>query len=68
MAYTKIPIRRGFYEVQPFFELCQKFDAVICGGYARYCCSPLPTAKVVLAGDVDMFPKTEEATELLLSA
>jgi len=61
MTYKKIPIRRGFYEVQSLFEICEKHHASICGGYARYCCSPLPTPKVVIAGDADMFPQTEQA-------
>jgi len=68
MPYKKIPIRRGFYEIKSLFEICQKAGATICGGYARFCCSPLPTQKVVIPGDVDMFPHTEEATEKVLAA
>ena len=63
MGYKTVNIKRGFYEISEFFKICQENDAVICGGYARYCVSPLPTAKVVPAGDVDIFPRTEDATE-----
>lgn len=60
-----LPIRRGFFEVSELFALCQKAGATICGGYARYCCSPKPTPKVVIAGDCDLFPHSESATEII---
>jgi hypothetical protein len=60
-----IPLRRGFFEIQELFALCQKAGATICGGYARFCASPRPTAKVVTAGDCDLFPNSEAATEVL---
>jgi len=63
-----IPIRRGFYEISELFALCQKAGATICGGYARYCCSPKPTAKVTIAGDVDLFPHSEDASNILLTS
>lgn len=66
MSYKKIPIRRGFFEIEEFFEICEISNAVICGGYARYCASPLPTQKVVPANDVDIFPRTEEAATKVL--
>lgn len=66
MSFKTIPIRRGFTEISVLFDMCQKNDAVICGGYARYCASPLPTAKVVAAGDVDIFPKSEAASTKIL--
>lgn len=68
MPYKRIPIRRGFQEVKPLFELCSTHGATICGGYARYCASPLPTVKVEPAGDADLFPHSEEATAKLLAA
>lgn len=68
MAFKTIPLLRGFNEIKVFYELCQKFNAVICGGYARYCASPLPTVKVIPAGDVDLFPKSEESSKQLLEA
>jgi len=68
MAFKVIPIKRGFLEIAPLFELSQKFESVICGGYARYCASPLPTAKVIPAGDIDFFPKSEDASNGLYKA
>lgn len=62
-----IPLRRGFFEISELFALCQKADATICGGYARYCGSPRPAAKVVIAGDADLFPHSESACSVLLS-
>ena len=62
-----IPLRRGFYEISELYELCQKAGATICGGYARYCASPRPTAKVLTAGDVDLFPHSEDASKILLT-
>lgn len=62
-----IPLRRGFYEITQLFALCQKAGATICGGYARYCASPKPTAKVLAAGDVDLFPHSEDASKILLA-
>lgn len=66
MTYKTIPLRRGFYEISEFFELCQRNDSVICGGYARYCASPLPTKRVVQPGDVDFFPKTDDTVDKLV--
>jgi hypothetical protein len=68
MGFKIIPLVRGFNEIKIFFDLCNAHNSVICGGYARYCASPLPTPKVVTAGDVDMFPKTEESSTSLLEA
>lgn len=62
-----IPIKRGFQEISIIYELAQKNDCVICGGYVRYCVSPLPTPKVKPAGDVDIFPKSEIATTNILN-
>jgi hypothetical protein len=68
MGFKTIPLKRGFNEIEPLYKLCQQFGAVICGGYARYCASPLPTAKVIPAGDCDLFPKSEDASTKLLEA
>lgn len=62
-----IPLRRGFYEITAIFALCQKAGATICGGYARFCASPRPTTKVLPAGDVDLFPHSEDASKILLA-
>ena len=68
MSYKTIPLKRRFYEIEPLFKLCQEFGATICGGYARYCASPKPTAKVVSAGDADLFPHNQEAHTKLFEA
>jgi hypothetical protein len=65
--FKTIPIRRGFTEIAPLYDLALKNNCIICGGYARYCASPLPTAKVKIASDVDLFPKSEEACNILLT-
>ncbi len=65
MGYKTIALKRGFTEVSVLYNLAVENNAVICGGYARYCASPLPTARVVPAGDCDLFPKTPEATDRL---
>jgi hypothetical protein len=64
--FTTVPLRRGFTEIKEFYELCEKHDAIICGGYARYCASPHPTHKVIMPLDVDMFPRTKETAKSLL--
>jgi hypothetical protein len=67
-----IPLRRGFTEIAPFYDLCFDADgrrrAVICGGYARYCASPKPTPRVVPADDCDLFPLDETASEQIKQA
>jgi len=68
MSFKTIPLKRGFNEIKPFFNLCQQTNSVICGGYARYCASPLPTSKVIPAGDVDLFPTSEESSKKLYDA
>ena len=68
MSFKTIPLRRGFFEISEFFTLCQKANATICGGYARYCASPRPIDKLITAGDADLFPHSEEATDILLTA
>ena len=65
MSFKIVPIYRGFTEIKLFFELCQRHNAVICGGYARYCASPRPTPEVIPAGDVDIFPHDEAATKAI---
>ena len=66
--FITAPLLRGFNEIKPLFELCEKHGGTICGGYARYCASPKPTNQVKPAGDVDMFPNTEQATNAIHDA
>jgi hypothetical protein len=68
MSYKSVSIKRGFTEVAVLFDLCQLHGATICGGYARYCASPKKTDKVVVAGDADLFPHSQDAHEKLLAA
>jgi hypothetical protein len=63
MAFVTLPILRGFTEISDLFYLAEKYNAVICGGYARYCCSP--HIKPVPAGDVDLFPRDEDSFKRL---
>ena len=58
MGYKIVPLRRGFTQVKTFFDLCNEWDSVICGGYARYCASPLSPQSVIPASDVDLFPNS----------
>jgi hypothetical protein len=68
MSFKIIPLKRGFNEIETFYNLCEKHNSIICGGYARYCASPLPTQKVIIPGDIDMFPRTEESSGGLLES
>lgn len=68
MGFKTIKLIRGFNEIKVLFDLCETTNSIICGGYARYTASPLPTPKVIPAGDCDMFPKSEEASAKLLEA
>lgn len=56
--FVKVPIRRGFLEISRLFMDCEYLGGMICGGYARYCASPL--YKPVEASDVDIYCKSEE--------
>jgi len=57
--FQKVPIIRGFTEIEDLVEICEQFNAVICGGYVRYMCSPRKNP--VQAKDVDVFPKSERS-------
>lgn len=52
--FIEVPVIRGITEIAPLLELAQATGAVICGGYARFCCSQV--VDPVKAGDVDVFP------------
>ena len=65
-TFVKLPVLRGFKEIEPIWELAQKYGSMICGGYARYCLSQ--RAKPIPAGDVDLFPQSEENHDKLLAA
>lgn len=60
--FTEIPIKRGFDAVQSLHALIAG-RGVICGGYARFCASPL--LDPVPAGDVDVYCHTAEDFDAL---
>lgn len=64
-GFKTIQLKRGFTEIEVFFNLAEKNNSVICGGYARFCASPVRDP--IKAGDIDFFPKTEESTKSLLA-
>lgn len=66
--FVRLPIVRGFENARVLFELAQKHEATICGGYARYCCSPLKDWKVIKPSDCDIFGKTEAACKEIVVA
>lgn len=61
--FQKVPIIRGFTEIKEVFDACEKFNAVICGGYVRWMCSPRKDP--VKANDVDLFPKSLDSYDNL---
>lgn len=63
--YISVPLMRGFAEISALWPLAEKHGSMICGGYARYCCSQLP--KPHPAGDVDLFPQSDEASAGLIA-
>jgi hypothetical protein len=62
--FVIVPLLRGFSEIKKYYQLAQKHGATICGGFARYCASPVKD--VAKAGDVDFFPQSEESATALL--
>jgi hypothetical protein len=55
--------RRGITEIRNLLNYLSDKDAFICGGYVRYCASPLKNP--VEATDVDVYCKDEETFEVL---
>lgn len=51
---------RGFTEISLLWELAQKHQSMILGGYARYCLSQQSTP--FFASDVDLFPQSDEGS------
>lgn len=65
MPYTTARLLRGFTEVSDLFEFIGD-DAIICGGWARWCASTHKKPK--LASDVDVYCKSEESFNKLRDA
>ena len=59
--FVELPIKRGFNSISKLWEFCAENDLFICGGYARYCCSPVSNPKPV--SDVDLYPKSVKIFE-----
>lgn len=56
--FTVVPLRRGFVEIQNLFNyVVNPMDGILCGGYARYCASPL--YKPIEASDVDIYCRND---------
>jgi hypothetical protein len=63
--YQRIPLQRGFTEIKHIFEIAQKNNAFICGGYARRCASVAPI--VAPADDVDIYTFSNDDLNRLLA-
>lgn len=64
-TYIQTPVLRGFSEIALVYELAQRHNFMICGGYARYCASQ--SATPIPAGDVDLFPQSDTNHEALIA-
>jgi hypothetical protein len=53
--WVTLDVYRGFTEISSIYDIAVRHNAVICGGYARFCASPLKDPAP--AGDVDVFPQ-----------
>jgi len=60
-GFVQTPIIRGGTEVTPLYFKANLFGGIICGGYARWMCSPAD--QVVPAGDVDVYFPSESGFE-----
>lgn len=58
--FVNVPVRRGFDTVRSLFALIEG-KGFICGGYARWCASPV--IDPVAAGDVDVYCYSDESFE-----
>lgn len=63
--FAILMVQRGITEIKSLLTLVGAYDCFVGGGYARYCLSPLP--KPAAPSDVDLFCKTEEAYESIIS-
>lgn len=64
--FVNVGAKRGIYEITALLEVIRG-KGFVCGGYARYCLSPLPTNRVVYPGDLDIYCYTEEHFNTLKS-
>jgi hypothetical protein len=52
-GFEKVPIIRGFYEIEPLFNTIKKYSGMLMGGYVRWMCSPAD--QPILPGDIDVY-------------
>lgn len=52
-------IVRGQKELKIIFEALKGIEVFVCGGFAKWCCSPQKTPKMV--NDIDIYSQTESA-------
>lgn len=64
IRFVEVPLLRGFSEVSALFELSRRHDAVIAGGYARFCASPRVQPR--RTDDLDVFPGRVESARGLV--
>ncbi len=62
--FMRVKIFRNRHIIADLFKIIGK-DGFICGGFARYCCSPLPLP--VPSDDIDIYCYTEESFKALNS-
>lgn len=59
--FVLLPILRGLPDALPVLRLLLEKKAFVCGGYARYCASPIDgPRKLSKAGDLDIYCEDEE--------
>jgi len=67
-GFEKVRILRGLYETMPLFETLNASQAFICGGYARWMCSPRQEPASPSDVDIYCFDKdTFDALRIVLS-
>jgi hypothetical protein len=64
--FHEVPVLRGQSLLAPYFALAEANGGVICGGAARWACSP--RANPVGFSDIDIYPKTEADVDRLVGA
>jgi hypothetical protein len=63
-GFIRVPLLRGFTEIQEIYNFSTARGGMICGGYARYCASPR-LSDISPAGDVDIYCPNLEVFESL---
>jgi hypothetical protein len=61
--FIRVPLRRGFTEIEILYKNVSGIGGIICGGYVRYCASP--RYKPDPGGDVDIYCQDDSIFEQL---